>query len=110
MRKRPSASMAKRTYRNRRSALCLGRAGRPRPRPCLGLVGAVAITAALVVAGRSRPAAMVLLILGALPLAIHSWFSIATAVVAVLCLFFGWPRHPARRDVQTTIPGPTDVK
>jgi hypothetical protein len=76
----------------------------------LGLVGAVAITAALAVASRSRPAAMALLLLGALPLAIHSWFSIATPVLAVLCLFFGWPRHWAHQDVRTTITRPRGVR
>lgn len=58
----------------------------------LGLIGAVAIVAALAVASRSRPAAIVLLLLGAMPLAILSWWSIVTPLLAVLCLLLGWPR------------------
>lgn len=75
----------------------------------LGLIGAVAIMAALAVASRSRPAAIALLLLGALPLAILSWWSIATPVLAVLCLLLGWPRTGPSRDVRTTITGPSDV-
>jgi hypothetical protein len=58
----------------------------------LGLAGAVLIIAALGVADRSRPAAAVLLLLGSLPLAVTTWWSLATPLLGVLCLLLGWPR------------------
>ena len=57
----------------------------------LGLLGAPLIVAALAVAPRSRPTAAGLLLLGALPLAITTWWSVATPLLAVLCLLLGWP-------------------
>jgi hypothetical protein len=60
------------------------------------LLGAVAIIAALAAARRSRPAAIALLLLGALPPAILIWWSIVTPVLAVLCLLLGWPRTGPR--------------
>jgi hypothetical protein len=68
----------------------------------LGLGGAVLIVASLIVtalaaAGRSRPAAVALLLLGALPLAVTTWWSLATPLLAVLCVVLAWPRTvPAR--------------
>jgi hypothetical protein len=57
----------------------------------LGLAGALLILGALAVAPRSRPVAAVLLLLGALPLAVTTWWSVATPLLAVLCLILGWP-------------------
>jgi hypothetical protein len=56
----------------------------------LAIAGAVVILGALVVAYRSRWAAVVLLAVGALPLAASTWWSIATPVLAVLTLLVGW--------------------
>ena len=89
-------------------ALLYGWAGLAAQNPdrTVGLVGAVAIMAALGVASRCRPAAIALLLLGALPLAILSWWSIVTPVLAVLCLLLGWPPpKPARRESHDQ-PGP----
>ena len=52
----------------------------------LGLAGGLAILAAVAVARRSRAAAIALLVVGALPLAMVTWWSIATPVLAVLAL------------------------
>lgn len=56
----------------------------------LGLAGGPVVLAALAAAHRSVPGAMVLLAAGALPLAITTWWSIATPVLAVLVLLLGW--------------------
>jgi hypothetical protein len=61
------------------------------PDQLLGLIGAPLIVAALAVAPRSRPTATGLLLLGALPLAVITWWSVATPLLAVLCLLLGWP-------------------
>lgn len=61
------------------------------PDQFLGLIGAPLIVGALAVAPRSRPIAAGLLLLGALPLAVATWWSIATPLLAVLCLVLGWP-------------------
>jgi hypothetical protein len=57
----------------------------------LGLAGAVLVLGALAVGGRSRPAAVVLLLLGALPLAVTTWWSLATPLLAVLAVALAWP-------------------
>jgi hypothetical protein len=67
----------------------------------LGLGGGVLILAAIAATHRSVSAASVLLIVGALPLAVATWWSIATPVLAILVLLLGWiairhirePRH-----------------
>ena len=59
----------------------------------LGLAGALLILGALAVTPRSRAVAAVLLLLGALPLAVTTWWSVATPLLAVLCLLLGWPRR-----------------
>jgi len=59
-----------------------------------GPLGASAILASLAVGGRSRAAAIVLLIVGAVPLAILTWWSVATPILAVLGLLLGWPDPP----------------
>jgi hypothetical protein len=56
----------------------------------LGLTGGPVILAALIAAHRSVPGAMLLLTVGALPLAVTTWWSIATPVLAVLVLLLGW--------------------
>jgi len=58
----------------------------------LGLAGGVLIVAAVAVAiaRRSGSAAYPLLVLGALPLAIVTWWSIATPVLAIVVLLLGW--------------------
>jgi len=58
----------------------------------LGLVGAVLIVGAVAAVGRSRPAAVTLLLLGTLPLAVTTWWSLATPLLAVLALVLAWPR------------------
>lgn len=56
------------------------------------LVGAAAVLASVVLAGRTRGVSALLLVAGAvLPLA-FTWWSIVTPVLAVLCLLLGWPR------------------
>jgi hypothetical protein len=56
----------------------------------LGLAGGVLILAAVAAARRSVSAAYTLLVLGALPLAIVTWWSIATPVLAIVVLILGW--------------------
>ena len=58
----------------------------------LGLSGAVLIIAALAATGRSRSAAVALLLLGTLPLAVTTWWSLATPLLAALCVVLAWPR------------------
>ena len=58
-----------------------------------GLPGALLILGALAVTPRSRAVAAVLLFLGALPLAVSTWWSAATPLLAVLCLLLGWPQR-----------------
>ncbi|WP_328325728.1 hypothetical protein OHA70_36275 [Kribbella sp. NBC_00382] len=55
----------------------------------LGLAGALFVLAALVVAQRSIAVALVLLVAGALPLAIGTWWSIVTPLLAILALLLG---------------------
>jgi hypothetical protein len=62
------------------------------PDQLLGLLGALLIIAALAVAPRSPPIATGLLLLGTLPLAVMTWWSVVTPLLAVLCLLLGWPR------------------
>jgi hypothetical protein len=65
----------------------------------LGIAGGLVILAALVAAQRSMPVALVLLVAGALPLAVSTWWSIVTPVLAILALLLGWfaIRNPSRR-------------
>jgi hypothetical protein len=56
----------------------------------LGFAGGLLILAALVAAPRFRTAAVVLLAVGALPLAVATWWSIVTPVLALLALLLGW--------------------
>ncbi len=55
-----------------------------------GLAGGLIILAAVPVAYRSFSAAITLLLIGALPLAISTWWSIATPVLAILAVVLGW--------------------
>ena len=55
----------------------------------VGLLGAVLIVAALVAATRSRPAAAALLVVGALPLAVITWWSVVTPLLAAVALTVG---------------------
>jgi hypothetical protein len=57
----------------------------------LGLAGALLILGTLAVTARSRAVAAVLLLLGALPLAVTTWWSVATPLLAALCLLLAWP-------------------
>lgn len=72
------------------------------PDQLLGLIAAPLIITALVVAPRSRPTAAGLLLLGTLPLAVTTWWSVATPLLAVLCLFLGWPLPSRTRTVDPT--------
>jgi hypothetical protein len=56
----------------------------------LALLGGVLILAAIVAAARSRPLARLLLLAGALPVAVATWWSLVTPFLAVLALLFGW--------------------
>jgi hypothetical protein len=55
----------------------------------LAFLGGVLILAAVVAAAWSRPLAWLLLLAGALPLAVASWWSVVTPLLAVLALLFG---------------------
>jgi hypothetical protein len=55
-----------------------------------GLVGAVLILAGITAARRSVPIAGTSLLAGALPLAILTWWSIATPILAILVVLLGW--------------------
>lgn len=57
----------------------------------LGLAGALAILAALVLARRSTLAAVAVLLAGALPLPISTWWSIITPLLAILGLLLARP-------------------
>jgi len=61
------------------------------PDQLLGLIEPLLIIAALAVVPRSRPTATGLLLLGTLPLAVITWWSVVTQLLAVLCLLLGWP-------------------
>jgi uncharacterized membrane protein YsdA (DUF1294 family) len=72
-----------------------------------GIAGGLILLGALIVAQRSVPAAMALLAVGALPLAISTWWSIATPVLAILALLLGWfavrsARQPRRGTTSVT--------
>jgi hypothetical protein len=56
----------------------------------LGLTGAVLILTALALMARSRATAGALLVIGALPLAIHTWWSLITPLLALLVITLGW--------------------
>jgi hypothetical protein len=56
----------------------------------LGAAGGLVILVALAVARWSRAVALVLLVAGALPLAMVTWWSIVTPVLAILALVLGW--------------------
>jgi hypothetical protein len=60
------------------------------------------ILAALAVARRSMPAAMVLLAVGALPLAITTWWSMTTPVLAVLVLLLGCSPSETSENLRAT--------
>ena len=55
----------------------------------LALGGGLVILGAVAVARRSFTLAIALLVIGALPLAIATWWSIATPVLAILALILG---------------------
>jgi hypothetical protein len=57
----------------------------------LGILGGVAIWAALSTTGRSRRVALTLLVLGALPFAVATWWSVVTPLIALLVLAIGVP-------------------
>ena len=71
------------------------------PAQLLGLIGAPLIIAAIAVAPRSRSTATAMLLLGTLPLALTTWWSVATPLLAVLCLLLGWPRRGRGTDADT---------
>jgi hypothetical protein len=55
-----------------------------------GLAGGLLILTAVGVARSSVPIAITLLVIGALPLAVATWWSIATPVLGILALVLGW--------------------
>jgi hypothetical protein len=54
-----------------------------------GLTGGLLILVAVAVARRSFTAAIVLLLIGSLPLAVATWWSIVTPVLAILAVILG---------------------
>jgi len=70
----------------------------------LGLTGGMLILTAVALARRSWPVATVLLVAGAVPLAVLTWWSIVTPILAVLALLLGWT---AIRHIRQPRPGPT---
>jgi hypothetical protein len=72
----------------------------------LGLAGAALILTALTLKARSRATTLILLVIGALPLAIHTWWSVITPLLAILVITLGWL---AIRASPTTTPTPTPV-
>ena len=76
----------------------------------LALAGGILILAAIAAAARrSVPAAYTLLVLGALPLAIVTWWSIATPVLALVVLLLGWIAVRRLRTPRTVATPPTAV-
>ena len=69
-----------------------------------GLPAALLILDALTVTPRSRAVAAVLLILGPLPLAVTTWWSVATPLLAVPCPLLGRPQR-SRTTGAKTLPG-----
>lgn len=70
----------------------------------LAFPGGILILAAIVAAARSRLLAWLLLLAGALPVAVATWWSVVTPLLAVLALAFGWMvirRPPAWRRTTT---------
>ena len=55
----------------------------------VAILGALLIGSALALRTRSMPAASVLLVMGALPLGILTWWSLVTPIMAVLALLCG---------------------
>lgn len=56
----------------------------------LGLAGAALILLGLALKARSPSAAAILLAAGALPLAVHTWWSVITPLLALLVITLGW--------------------
>jgi hypothetical protein len=79
----------------------------------LGTIGGVLIVAALFARSRSRLLCAGLLLIGAPPLAIATWWSIITPLIAVLVLLLGWivlarkPTTPGARGHMTLISAKT---
>jgi hypothetical protein len=69
----------------------------------LAFLGGVLILASIAAAARSRPLAWVLLLAGALPVAVATWWSILTPLLARLALLSGWmvTRRPRARQRST---------
>ena len=57
----------------------------------LGILGGLAIWAALAVAGSSHRLALSLLVLGVLPFAVATWWSVVTPLIALLVILIGLP-------------------
>ena len=55
-----------------------------------GIIGSVLIVAAVFARSRSRLLGAGLLVIGALPLAVETWWSIITPLIAVLVILLGW--------------------
>jgi hypothetical protein len=70
----------------------------------LGLPAALLILGARAVTPRSRAVAAVRLLLGAPPLAVSTWWSAATPLLAVLRLLPGWPQR-SRASSADPLPG-----
>jgi hypothetical protein len=70
----------------------------------LGLAGAALILLGLALKARSPAAAAILLVAGALPLAVHTWWSVITPLLALLVITLGWFAI-GRRQRHAVIPG-----
>jgi hypothetical protein len=79
----------------------------------IGIIGGVLIVAGLFARSSSRLLAAGLLVIGALPLAIATWWSIVTPLIALLLLLLGWivltrkPTVPGVRGHMTLISAKT---
>jgi hypothetical protein len=60
----------------------------------LGIIGGLLIWAAVAIAGNSRRACLTLVVVGALPFAIATWWSLVTPLIALLTLLIGAAVRP----------------
>jgi hypothetical protein len=73
------------------------------------VAGGILMLAAVAAARRSAPAAYTLLVLGALPLAVVTWWSIVTPVLAIVVLVLGWIAVRHLRAPRAVATAPTGV-
>jgi len=87
--------------------LFLGGDALPKATGVLGILGALAIWAALIATHRSHRLKLTLLVAGTLPFAIATWWSVVTPLIAVLLLSVGPPAiRPKHADTTQTTTAP----